>query len=160
MTVYKLFRTKNGKLYPLYVLADKEMPIGVTIKAEVGPLKDETHVKAKGCGGSLSLRPGMHATHVPYTDWIGKKAEDGTLIQRADTVWCECEVEGKEQIVTERNGLRHLPNGWYHFKTNSRQREPWVISDNIKIVKVLSDDEVAAICKANGYEPQRKEAMI
>lgn len=64
MTVYKLFRTKNGKLYPLYVLADKEMPIGVTIKAEVGPLKDETHVKAKGCGGSLSLRPGMHATHV------------------------------------------------------------------------------------------------
>ena len=42
MTTYKLFRIKNGKLYPLYVLADKEMPIGVKIKAEVGELKDDT----------------------------------------------------------------------------------------------------------------------
>lgn len=157
MTTYKLFRIKNGKLYPLYVLADKEMPIGVKIKAEVGELKDDTHVKAKGCGGSLSLRPGYHSTYVPYTDWIGKKADDGTLMQRADTVWCECEVAGKEQIVTERNGLRHLPRGWYRFKTNTKQKEPWVISDNIKVIRILSDTEVAEICKANGYEPQRKE---
>ena len=157
MKTYKLFRVKNGKLYPLYVLADKETPIGKTLKAEVGELKDETHVKAKGCGGSLSLRPGYHSCHVPFTNWIGKKADDGTLIQRADTVWCECEVVGEEQIVKERNGLRHLPRSWYHFKTNSKQREPWVISDNIKVVRVLSDKEVAEICKANGYEPQRKE---
>lgn len=159
MTTYKLFRMKNGNLYPLYVLADKAMPIGKRVKAEVGELKDETHVKAKGCGGSLSLRPGYHSCYVPFTDWIGKKADDGTLIQRADTVWCECEVTGKEQIVTERNGLRHLPKGWYHFKTNSKQKKPWVISDNIKVVKILTDEEVAEICKANGYEPQRKEAV-
>lgn len=157
MTTYKLFRTKNGKLYPLYVLADKEIPIGIKIKAEVGELKDETHVKAKGCGGSLSLRPGYHSTYVPYTDWIGKRSDDGTLLQKKNTVWCECEVSGKEQIVTERNGLRHLPKSWYRFKTNTKQKTPWVISDNIKIIKVLSDEEVATICKANGYEPQKKE---
>lgn len=156
MTTYKLFRVKNGKLYPLYVLADKETPIGKELKAEVGQLADATHVKSRL--GSLSLRPGYHSTHVPYTDWIGKRQEDGTLIQRKDTVWCECEVSGKEQVVTERNHLRHLPKNWYHFKTNSKQREPWVISDNIKIIKVLSDEEVATICRANGYEPQRKEA--
>ena len=69
----------------------------------------------------------------------------------------ECEVAGKEQIVTERNGLRHLPRGWYRFKTNTKQKEPWVISDNIKVIRILSDTEVAEICKANGYEPQRKE---
>lgn len=157
MITYKLFRIKNGKLYPLYVLADKETPIGIKIKAEVGELKDETHVKAKGCGGSLSLRPGYHSTYVPYTDWIGKKDNDGTLLQKKDTVWCKCEVSGKEQVVTERNGLRHLPKNWYHFKTNTKQKEPWVISDNIKVIKILSDDEVAAICRKNGYEPQRKE---
>lgn len=157
MTVYKLFRTKNGKLYPLYVLANKEVPIGIRCKAEVGELADKTHVKARKLT-VLSLRPGYHSTHIPFTDWIGKKADDGTMLQHKDTVWCECDVQGKEQIVTERNGLRHLPNGWYHFKTNSKQREPWVISDNIKVVRVLCDKEVAEICKANGYEPQRREA--
>ena len=156
MTTYKLFRMKNGKLYPLYVLANKETPIGKELKAEVGQLADETHVKSRL--GSLSLRPGYHSTHVPFTDWIGKKTADGHLLQKKDTVWCECEVTGNEQVVTERNGLRHLPRGWYHFKTNSKQREPWVISDNIKIIRVLSDAEVATICRANGYEPQRKEA--
>lgn len=155
MITYKLFRVKNGKLYPLYVLADKETPVGVEIKAEVGQIADETHVKSKL--GHLSLRPGWHSTHVPFTDWIGKRADDGTLLQKKNTVWCECEVNGKEQVVTERHGLRHLPRGWYHFKTNSKQREPWVISDNLKVVRVLSDKEVATICKANGYEPQRKE---
>lgn len=157
MTVYKLFRVKNGNLYPLYVFANKPMPIGKRINAEIGELADETHVKSKL--GALSLRPGFHSCYIPFTDWIGKKAEDGTLIQRKDTVWCECEVTGKEQVVTERNGLRHLPKSWYHFKTNSKQKRPWVISKSIKIIKVLSDKEVETICKANGVEPQRKEVV-
>ena len=156
MTTYKLFRIKNGKLYPLYVLADKETLIGKKLKAEIGELKDTTHVKAKHLS-TLSLRPGWHSTLVPYTDWIGKKTEDGTLIQRKDTVWCECEVTGTEQVVTDRNGLRTLPKNWYYFKTNTKQKWPWVISDNIKIKKILTDEEVASICKANGINPQRKE---
>ena len=56
MITYKLFRVKNGNLYPLYVQADRKMPIGEWIYAEVGKKVDDTHVKAKGCGGSLSLR--------------------------------------------------------------------------------------------------------
>lgn len=157
MTTYKLFRLKNGNLYPLYVLADKALPLKTKIKAEIGELVDETHVKAKGVGGRLSLRPGFHSTLIPFTDWIGKKEDDGTLVQRRDTVWCECEVVGKEVIVTERNGLRDLPKNWYYFKTNSKQKYPWIISDNIKIKKILTDEEVAEICRANGIEPQRKE---
>ncbi len=157
MTTYKLFRIKNGKLYPLYVLANKEMLMGRKLKAEVGELKDATHVKAKGCSGVLSLRPGFHSCFIPYTDWIGKRTEDGTLIQRKDTVWCECEVTGREEYVTDRNGLRTLPKNWYYFKTNPKQKWPWVISDNIKIKKILTDEEVASICKAYGLEPQRKE---
>lgn len=159
MITYKLFRTKDGMLYPLYVLANKPIPMNERIQAEIGELADETHVKAKGCGGKLSLRPGFHSCNVPFTDWIGKKADDGTLIQRADTVWCECEVTGTEQIVTERNGLRCLPNDWYRFKTNMKQKDPWIISNNIKITKVLTDAEVDIICKANGIVAQRKEII-
>lgn len=156
MIVYKLFREKDGKLFPLYVEAKREMPIGQWIPAGVGQKVDDTHVKANGCGGRLSLRPGFHSTTVPFTDWIGKKASDGTLLQRPDTVWCECEVRGDQQIVTERNGLKVLPNGWYLFKTNSRQRDPWIISDAIRINRRLSHEEVEAICNEHGLKAQAR----
>ena len=98
MQTYKLFRIKKGKLYPLYVEANKEMPIGVDLVANVGEKADDTHVKAKGCGGKLALRPGFHSTTIPFTNWIGAKQDDGTLAQRKDTVWCECEVEGEQEF--------------------------------------------------------------
>lgn len=155
MKTYKLFRIKNGKLYPLYVEADKEMEIGKWLMATVGDKADDTHVKAKGCGGKLSLRPGFHSTKIPFTNWIGKKMPDGTLAQRKDTVWCECEVNGKQLEVTSRNGSRELLNGWYYFRTNSKQKDPWIISNKLLINRILSNEEVNDICKANGIEAQK-----
>lgn len=155
MKTYKLFREKNDKLYPLYVEADREMEIGVWLNAETGEKVDDTHVKARGCGGKLSLRPGFHSTETPFTDWIGERQDDGTLAQRKDTVWCECEVEGDKLEVTNRYGSRELLDGWYYFKTNSKQKEPWIISNKIKINRVLSNSEVAEICRAKGIEPQK-----
>ena len=158
MITYKLFRTKNGKLYPLYVEANRNMPIGEWIMAAVGEKVDDTHVKASGCGGKLSLRPGLHSTMIPFTDWIGKRQEDGTLAQKPDTVWCECEVEGNQLEVTNRYGSRELLDGWYFFRTNSRQKEPWIISNKLKINRVLSNEEVAEICRSKGIEPQQVAA--
>ena len=155
MTTYKLFRRKNGKLYPLYVDANTEMTIGTWLNAKIGDKVDETHVKSRL--GSLSLRPGFHSTTIPFTDWIGKKREDGRLLQKKNTVWCECTVEGNEQTVTNRNGLRTLPDGWYFFKTNSKQERPWIISNRIMINRVLSNDEVGEICRQHGIEPQEVE---
>ncbi len=157
MKTYKLFRVKNSKLYPLYVEADREMVIGEWLTAQVGEKVDDTHVKAKGCGGKLSLRPGFHSTTIPFTDWIGKRDNDGTLMQRKDTVWCECEVRGDEIKVESRCGLRDLPDGYYLFRTNSKQKDPWIISKELKINRILSNDEVDEICKANGVTPQKRE---
>ena len=156
MKTYKLFRIKGGKLYPLYVEADREMEIGKWLRAGCGEKADETHVKASGCGGKLSLRPGYHSTHIPFTDWIGKKMPDGTLAQKPDTVWCECEVKGEEIKCQNRYGFRELQrNKWYYFRTNSKQKDPWIISDWLKINKVLSHSEVIEICKANGVVAQQ-----
>ena len=155
MTTYKLFRIKNNKLYPLYVEADREMELGKWLDAEVGEKIDETHVKARGCSGKLSLRPGWHSTKIPFTNWIGKRQPDGTLAQRPDTVWCECEVEGKQLEVTDRYGSRELLNGWYYFKTNVKQVDPWIISNKIKVNKILSNEEVVDICKSFGVEAQK-----
>lgn len=153
MITYKLLRQKNGKLYPLYVEADRELPIGEWLDAEIGPLADETHVKAKVGGGQLSLRPGFHSTDVPFADWIGVKIGD-KLYQRPTDVWVECEVAGNQVSVTDRNGLRHIPDGWYYFKTNAKQIRPWIISNKIKINRLLSHEEVKRICKSFGLQAQ------
>ena len=155
MKTYKLFRVKGTKLYPLYVEADKSITIGKWLNASVGEKVDDTHVKAKGCGGRLSLRPGWHSTQIPFTDWIGKKMPDGTLAQRTDTVWCECEVEGKQYEITNREGSRELLDGWYFYRTNSKQKDPWIISNRIRVNRILTNKEVAEICRANGIEPQK-----
>lgn len=156
MKTYKLFRVKGTKLYPLYVNAKEEIPFYKWIQSKPGELVDDTHVKASGCGGKLALRSGYHSTTIPFTDWIGEKQDDGTLAQRKDCVWCECEVKGDEVEPKTRQGYRIVPeNSWYYFKTNSKQNEPWIISDWIKVVRILSNDEVADICLANGVEPQK-----
>lgn len=153
MKTYKLFRVRNGKLFPLYVEADKEIEMGKWLTAESGEKADGTHVKSKL--GPLSLRPGWHSTFIPFTDWIGKKMPDGTLAQKPDTVWCECEVNGNQVECKEKHGFRSLNyDGWYLFKTNSKQRDPWIISTQIKINKILDRSEIEEICLSNGIVAQ------
>ena len=155
MTTYKLFRLRGGRLYPLFVETKREMPIGEWLDAGIGELADEKHVKSKL--GALALRPGFHSCEVPFTDWIGKKAPDGTLVQRKDTVWCECEVTGRQQLVTDRNGLRVLPSDWYYFKTKPNQPFPWIISNRIFIRRKLSHAEVEEVCRLHGVTAQKME---
>ena len=152
MTTYKLFREKDGKLYPLFVETGREMVVGEWMDAGIGEKADEGHVRS--LIGPLSLRPGWHSTEVPFTDWIGKKGKDGSLYQRPDTVWCECEVDGKEEAVTGRYGKRTLPKDWYYFRTKAKQPFPWIISNRIRIIRKLDHAEVEDICRRHGVTAQ------
>jgi hypothetical protein len=130
--------------------------MGIWLDARIGELADATHVKSRGSGNRLALRPGFHSTKVPFTDWIGKK-QGSRLVQRKGTVWCECEVEGREQTVTGHHGLRTLPSDWYYFRTKPNQPFPWIISNRIKINRILSHAEVEEICRAHGVKAQDME---
>lgn len=155
LKTYKLFKIKEGKLYPLYVGADKEVLKDRWLQSTCGKAVDETHVKARGCGGRLRMRSGWHSTLIPFTDWIGQKDEDGKLRQRPDTVWCECDVMGDEIEVSDRFGLLKVPEDkYYKFKTNTKQKDPWIISDWIFVRRILSHEEVKEICAAHGIEAQ------
>ena len=151
---YKLFRMKEGRLYPLFVETGREMKMGIWLEAGVGELVDPTHVKSKL--GPLALRPGFHSTEVPFTDWIGKR-QGGVLVQRQGTVWCECEVDGQQEHPSERYGKRTLPEDWYYFRTKPNQPFPWIISNRIKIMRVLDHAEVEAVCQAHGIVAQKTE---
>ena len=154
MKTYKLFRMREGRLYPLFVETGREMEMGIWLEAGIGELADPTHVKSRL--GPLALRPGFHSTEIPFVDWIGKK-QDGMLVQRKDTVWCECEVDGQQENPSERYGKRTLPEDWYYFRTKPNQPFPWIISNRIKIKRVLDHAEVEAVCLAHGVVAQKME---
>ena len=167
---YKMFRLKEGKLFPLYVLADKETPIGEWLEAEVGPMTDG---KVKSKLGKLAFRPGWHIAEIPNSPWIGKK-ENGELIRRADNVWCEVEylTDKNYQPEARENGwrcgrwaakrayLKHIPvGGFYRYRTNTNGDE-WIISGELKVVRILSNEEEGTICRENGIIPQRVESEV
>ena len=167
---YKLFRIRDGKLYPLYVNANKETKIGEWLTAEDGELTtDGKHVKSKL--GKLAYRPGWHLGDIPYASHIGKKQADGTLAQAEDTVWCECDVETtldyqglaniegtnkKGKLIPVMAQLRYVPlHGTYRYKTSPKMTGTWIIAGNIKVNRVLTNEEVATICRNAGVEPQK-----
>ena len=154
MLTYKLLKVRNGKLYPLFVETGRELPMNVWLDAHVGELADGTHVKSRL--GPLALRPGFHSTEVPFADWIGKRQE-GKLVQRKDTVWCECEVDGEEVEAEGRYGLRMIPAGWYRYCTKAKQPFPWIISRRLYIRRVLGRKEVEELCRKHGVTAQDME---
>lgn len=160
---YKLFKKDaNGFLHPLYIGAKDVVPIGRVLTAAVGPIAaDGKHVKSKL--GDLALRPGWHCCEVPYAGHIGKKQPSGELYQARDTVWCEVEAIGRDVTDEVRRAnpkskcLKTLPNGFYWFQTNPNAKIRWLISDKIKVIREIPDEEVSALCHKYGIEPQPRE---
>lgn len=149
-TGYKLFRKKNGKLYPLYILANEEIPMGVWLEAEEGPRNERGKVKGKM---ELAFRPGWHIA--------GTKPEAPQIKMKPDLVWCEVQylTHLNYNPVARENGWRngrwaavracldYIPRGgFYTYKTNAKQTEPWVICGEMKVVRELTEEEVKALC--------------
>lgn len=172
MKAYKLFRMKNGKLYPLYIYANEELPMNEVLRAKEGEMaKDGKHVKSKL--GPLAYRPGFHSCNIPLADHIGTRMPDGSLVQSKDTVWAEIEVSDeidytplarqrgindKGKLIARNCCLDTIPvDGMYWYQTNWKAKAKWIISGEIIINRILSNEEVAEICLANGLEPQPLE---
>lgn len=166
---YKLFRMKDGKLYPLFVLAAKETPMGVWLSAESGILTEAGKVKSKL--GDLCYRPGWHLNDLcPYVQHIGVKGLSGRIeYMNPDHVWCEVSYsdeinyqdiadengKNKKGIVIKKNAyLKKIPvNGFYRYKTSPQMFGEWIIAGAIKVERILTDEEVEELCKPYGLVP-------
>lgn len=160
---YKLFRTKgDGKLYPLFVHADKPVEMGKWLEAEEGP-QGKTQGKVKSKLGDLAYRPGWHAGDLPIATHIGGKSDPSLKKPdyRPDNhVWAEVEMAADKDWQAEANsrgkGVKaHITDqvpakGFYRYKTNPNMTGNWLIGGNMKVNRVLSDDEVKAINDAAG----------
>ena len=159
VTAYKLFRAKEGKLYPLFVEANQEIPVGEWQDAVVGTAGTRPG-KVKSRLGDLTNRPGWHAGDLPVATHIGVKDANGNVAsRRANEVWAEVEVSADKsyQGEADANGtnpttgkfnpggadLKTLPaDGYYRFKTNPNMTGNWLIAGSMKINRVLPEAEV------------------
>lgn len=177
MIGYKLFRVKRsapGQLFPLYVLSDQPVPLGVWLPAQEGPRKENGKVRSRI--GDLAFRPGWHLSDIPLAIHIGIK-EDGVIrYMHDDEVWCECEYSDAVdyQPVADQQGMRdgvfhprdamltEIPvDGFYRYKTSPQMLGKWIIAGSMKVLRVLPDEEAEAICRASGYDPlPRKHPFI
>ena len=191
---YKVFRVKNGKLYPPMVAnaGGEDTPIGVWLDAEEGEFAGlsktgRPQVKSTG-SGNLAYRPGWHLGDVPRAPQFDRKnKETGELEFPKDFVWAECDyamdvdyqpeadeqghmrtkVDDQGNVSTYRSdkyqhslaGLPKLPtDGYYKYRTNPRpDTVPWVITGQMKVNRLLSDDEVNEILKKKGIEPIHRQ---
>ena len=169
---YKLFRIKKsepGKIFPLFVDADNETPIGEWVEAKCGERTDKGKVKSKL--GPLCYRPGWHlSADMPHVVHIGVKGSSGEIeFLNPDHVWCEVEYStdinyqeeanmngmNKKGIIIPKNAfITHVPeNGFYRYKTNPNMFSDWIIAGSIKVNRIIDDEEVKAICNSYGFEP-------
>jgi len=76
MKVYKLFRIKYGKLYPLFINRKEETKIGEWLKAECYPTK------------GFAIRNGFHCCYKPVAPHLKEELANGEV-----RLWCECDAE-------------------------------------------------------------------
>ena len=156
---YKLFeQDPMGNLYPLFIGKKEVMPIGEWIKAKILPTK------------GFSVRPGLHLGEICSAPWL--MSADGTYKSQRSKYWkrvwvlCEYIAENdyseEVELLPKKCFQDRLPeNGFYKFKEAGLNRI-WVICDQIRIIKVLSEEERLNILKELNYnekvafEPYRK----
>lgn len=151
MKCYKLFRLKEDKLYPLYVLANEPTEIGVWLEAKCGELNDKGKVKSRL--GALSFRPGWHCSNYPVATHIGEKAnpKDKKPSYRPNNqVWAEVEINTNIHYEDYKSRKQIPTNGYYRFKTNPNMTGDWIITSDIKVTKILTDEEVYEINSVTG----------
>jgi hypothetical protein len=166
VTAYKLFRVdekRPGELFPLFVNANESVPLGAWHDADVGPTTDAGKVKSKL--GPLAYRPGWHAGDLPLATHIGEGKPP--QYRPKNQVWAEVELPDDVDWQSEatRRGTNaqgkvvpvkaHITDqvpedGFYRYKTNPNMTGNWLIGGSMKVNRVLSDAEVAAINQAQG----------
>ena len=154
---YKLFeQDPDGNLYPLFLDKDTIYPVGKWIDAEVHYGKNFAH------------RPGIHCGVTPAAPWLMSVDANGNGYYKGrrkgwKRVWAlveyNCTVNYNEVVSNLKKKCFEdkIPeNGWYYFKEYGKAT--WIITDKIKIVRLITDEERQKVLSDIGYD-EVKEAV-
>jgi hypothetical protein len=165
---YKMFDQRDdGRLYPLFVDADAPIPMNEWMFAKHIKPNDKGAIDSKL--GSLSYRPGFHSGTNPFATHIGGKTSRGNPDYRKyNQVWGEIEIPNDYDWYNEAMMRSRLTNagdidlktaeikdqlpigGSYRYNTNPNVAGDWMISDRIKVNRLLERDEIKDINKQSG----------
>ena len=149
---WKLFEMNDqGQLFPLFIGKTTETLMNEWVMAEI----IEYHP-------SFAHRPGWHlsdGSFPPDAPWL--KSFDGTYKsqrgKRFKRVWCEVEYVADidytdivEQLPKKCFTDRLPNNGFYKFRESGGRL--WVITDRIRITRVISEEERQQILKDMNYD--------
>lgn len=155
---YKLCEMdKKGNLYPLFIGKRQFIRLGVWQKAEFLPT------------AGFAPRGGWHlGADFPDAPWL-RSADGSYKSQRGKTfkrVWVLCEYNSTNDY---NDYVRTLPkkcitdgcpeDGFYLFREVGKG--DWIISSDMRAVRILTDEEVESIClekghdRAQAFEPYR-----
>lgn len=153
--VYKLFECDTeGNLYPLFLDKNTVYNIGEWIKAE-------EHYSNK-----FAHRPGLHCGIIPAAPWLMSYGENGNGYYKGrrkgwKRVWAEVEcnvtVDYNDEVakLKKKCFTDKIPeNGWYYFKEYGKAT--WIITDKIKIIRVLDESERLEMLKSKGYDEEKE----
>ena len=153
MTAYKLFEqdTRNGKLYPLFIGKREETKVGEWVHAEYIPTKGFASRGGWHVGTNVPSAPHLIGANGTYTSRRGKNFK---------RVWCEVECNMNHDYNTY---VQTLPkkcitdgipeDGYYNFKEPNGAK--WIITSDIKVVRIIPEEERQQILKAKGFDERK-----
>ena len=148
---YKLFeQDPTGNLYALFIDKKTNMSIGEWLKAGNYPTK------------GFAARPGFHIGQICSAPWL--MSADGTYKSQRSKywkrVWAEVEYNSENDYTDIASTLPkkcfvdRLPeNGYYKFRETGCNRI-WIIADQMKITRILSEEERVDIMNKMNYDEQ------
>jgi len=120
---------------------------------------------------ALARRPGWHAGDLPMSTHLGYKSPGSQVVdtRSANQVWAEVEMpadvdwqsEAKKRGVNKAGKFiaknaditDEMPaDGFYKYKTSPTMTGSWMIGGSLKVNRILSDTEVAAINEKAGVK--------
>lgn len=181
MKLYKLMRVSRAGLLH-YPFAPDSSPVPVGEWQEAKDLSTEGNDGRRmslrfrgGSRGRMKARPGFHLCTAPYAPHIGVGGTPSHHeLMGSDEVWCEVEIdesrdytseawkrsiEKHRKLVARDADLDYVPrHGYYWYNTNPHSTLPWVIAGEMKILRVVPDDEVRSIVESIGEKPMGRES--
>ena len=146
---YKLFERdkRTGKLYPLFIGKTEETKVGEWIHAEFIPTKG--YAQRGGWHiGTIPSAPHLIGASGTYTSKRGKNFE---------RIWCKVLYNARHnyndyvQTLPKKCITDGIPeDGFYNFKEANGAL--WIITSDIKVIKVLAEEERCNILKAYGFD--------
>lgn len=148
---YKLFEmNQEGKLFPLFIGKTKETELNKWLHAEYIPTK------------GFACRGGWHIGTIPSAPWLMSvdvtyKSQRSKYWKR---VWCEVEYNCNSDYTN--NALKQKKkcfvqcpeDGFYLFREVGDRI--WVITSDIKVNKILNENERKQILKANSFNETKE----